>query len=670
MIARIRLKNWKSHLDSEFNFSNGVNALVGINGAGKSSVLDGISFALFGTFPNHTNKKVSLDDLIMGRPHEKDEAEIVLDFFSDGKKYSVLRKIKKGKGTIQAEIREDGNLIEVNPNGVTEHIEKILQVDYTLFSKAVYSEQNNIDYFLTIPKGKRMQHIDRMLRLDRFECVRESAGSIRNSIDIRRGEKMRLLAELNKEGVGDKVVLLKENISKSELDMELLKKELYSLMEEKEKIRWKVDEFENKEKKISALERRMEGLKSAHKEVRDGLNQKATITNSMSREDLAMQLETLRRESECLEKEIKSKKDVLEISRNHAAASNIEIRAITESIRELERVGAKCPICEADVGEDKKTGLRSSKEKRIIEIKNVLESAVKEVGSIREQIELMEKKQKDKIKEIERVNYKLEDFDTVERLKDKIKMLELDMQNLETEKIQVTEEIKQIDIKFIKADFEEKSQKVGGMQSKLISLEDSIRKDKVVLSDLEKRLEMVNRYQEEVEMASRMIGFLDSFVKSLKSTQEQLREEFTKSVNYIMGNVWNNLYPYGDFTDVRLAVNDGDYVLEIKNADNWVAVDGFASGGERSLACLALRVAFSLAFIPNLRWLILDEPTHNLDVNTIQKFSSVLRENMSKFVNQIFLITHESRLVEDVEGPVYKLERNKEINGVTQIIRI
>src|SRR3989338_3510135 len=111
MITKVHLKNWKSHLDSEFEFVRGVNALIGINGAGKSSVLDGISFALFGTFPNHSNRKVSLDDLIMGRPQQKEEAEIFLEFDSDGKRYSVLRKVKRGKGTIQAEIREDGKLI-------------------------------------------------------------------------------------------------------------------------------------------------------------------------------------------------------------------------------------------------------------------------------------------------------------------------------------------------------------------------------------------------------------------------------------------------------------------------------------------------------------------------------------------------------------------------------
>ena len=137
-----------------------------------------------------------------------------------------------------------------------------------------------------------------------------------------------------------------------------------------------------------------------------------------------------------------------------------------------------------------------------------------------------------------------------------------------------------------------------------------------------------------------------------------------------MSNIWVNLYPYGDFGDIRLAVKDGDYVLEIKNIENWINVDGFASGGERSLACLALRVAFSLAFIPNLKWLMLDEPTHNLDSNSIEKFSSVLDEVMGNFVNQVFLITHEPKIAENLEGPVYRLERDKNVGSYTKIVKI
>ena len=670
MITKVRLKNWKSHLDSEFGFVKGVNALVGINGAGKSSVLDGISFGLFGTFPNHSNRKVGLDDLIMSRPQQKDEAEIEVDFFSDGKRYSVLRKVKRGKGTVQAEIRENGNLIEVNPNNVTGHIERILQIDYPLFSKAVYSEQNNIDYFLTIPKGKRMQHIDRMLRLDRFELVRESSGSIKTSIETRRGEKIKLVSELKKGELEKKLQKSLEAISVSEEEKRRIEADLVVVEKEKEELGKTVAEFEKKERKLIEIEKRLEGLKSAYTEVMASLKEKEGFVKTFNREEMERNLETLKAEAGSAEAEIKSKRDVLEASRAHVAASNIEIRAITENIRELEKVGAKCPICESEIGLEKKKGLVESKEKRIAAIKEDLESFVKEVGKMKEQIGNLENELKRKNKETERFTYKLEEFEIVERLNNKSKILELDIERFGKEKDASRKEIEAIDIKNSKAELEEKVRKLGELRSTAFGLENSISREKELAEDLGNRIGLIERYETDIEISGKMVSLMDKFIQSLKMTQEQMREEFTKTVNYIMANIWNSLYPYNDFTDIRLAIDSGDYALEIKNMDSWVTVDGFASGGERSLACLALRIAFSLAFIPSLRWLILDEPTHNLDSNTIQKFSYVLKEQIGRFVNQIFLITHEGKVVEDIDGVIYKLERDKSANGITQVIKI
>ena len=43
MISKVRLRNWKSHIESEFEFSSGVNAIIGIMGSGKTSILQAIS---------------------------------------------------------------------------------------------------------------------------------------------------------------------------------------------------------------------------------------------------------------------------------------------------------------------------------------------------------------------------------------------------------------------------------------------------------------------------------------------------------------------------------------------------------------------------------------------------------------------------------------------------
>ena len=156
----------------------------------------------------------------------------------------------------------------------------------------------------------------------------------------------------------------------------------------------------------------------------------------------------------------------------------------------------------------------------------------------------------------------------------------------------------------------------------------------------------------------------------MQDTQTQLRMEFTESTNSALKDIWSRIYPYGDYTELKLDVDEaGDYLLKLKTiGDNWINADGITSGGERSSASLALRIAFSLVLTQNLSWLVLDEPTHNLDKQTISELAITLKEHLPEIVDQIFLITHETELEKAASGKLYRLERNKEEDGSTKVI--
>jgi len=120
------------------------------------------------------------------------------------------------------------------------------------------------------------------------------------------------------------------------------------------------------------------------------------------------------------------------------------------------------------------------------------------------------------------------------------------------------------------------------------------------------------------------------------------------------------IYPYGDFSGARLEPLEKDYSLELEANGKWVPVEGFASGGERACAVLAMRVALAMVLVPNLKWLILDEPTHNLDEQGIRSLITVLRDRLPEIVDQVFVITHDENMKEAASGKLYRLERKKE----------
>ena len=53
-INRLKLSNFRGFKDAEFDFQPGMNLIVGINGAGKSTVLDALSIAFSKILPKLT----------------------------------------------------------------------------------------------------------------------------------------------------------------------------------------------------------------------------------------------------------------------------------------------------------------------------------------------------------------------------------------------------------------------------------------------------------------------------------------------------------------------------------------------------------------------------------------------------------------------------------------
>src|SRR5919197_3120252 len=46
-VTKVQLENIKSHVESEFTFARGTIAITGENGAGKTTIIEAIAYALF-----------------------------------------------------------------------------------------------------------------------------------------------------------------------------------------------------------------------------------------------------------------------------------------------------------------------------------------------------------------------------------------------------------------------------------------------------------------------------------------------------------------------------------------------------------------------------------------------------------------------------------------------
>ena len=141
IFTKLTLNNFKSYGHEVIKFGDGITVIVGENGAGKSTILEAISFALF---KQHTAKKI--DDLV--RNGSDENMYVDLEFVSNGKEYKIHReKTKSGlKSTLLKKTTSKGQFIPscAGDKEVANEIQSILDIDSDLFLNAIYIRQGEI----------------------------------------------------------------------------------------------------------------------------------------------------------------------------------------------------------------------------------------------------------------------------------------------------------------------------------------------------------------------------------------------------------------------------------------------------------------------------------------------------------------------------------------------
>ena len=212
---------------------------------------------------------------------------------------------------------------------------------------------------------------------------------------------------------------------------------------------------------------------------------------------------------------------------------------------------------------------------------------------------------------------------------------------------------------------------VSDLNARAGQLPARIRDKRRLIDELSRRIREIEEARRTVERDEKALENLAVLLNALDDVQIAVRRDFVDVINSVLDDVWSRLYPYGDYSGVRVKIEGegrkaGDYVLQLRESGGWVNVDGVASGGERTLAALALRIAFARS-LTNIGILLLDEPTHNLDSNGIERLTEVLAEGIPEVLDQVLLITHDDEMEKAATGRAYRLVRNKGADEPTRV---
>jgi len=180
--VRLKLQGFLSYLQpQEVDFTGFDMACIsGHNGAGKSSLLDAITWALFG------KARTSERDAVINDQSER--AEVTLDFLYEGHLYRVIRSRMRGKTSLlEFFVSQDGHtwrpLTESKMSETQARIEHLLRMDYETFINASFFLQGKADQFTIKNPGERKQILMNILGLEIWERYKESAAARRRQTE-------------------------------------------------------------------------------------------------------------------------------------------------------------------------------------------------------------------------------------------------------------------------------------------------------------------------------------------------------------------------------------------------------------------------------------------------------------------------------------------------------
>jgi exonuclease SbcC len=214
---RLQLAGFLSYRTAvEIDFTSFELACIsGPNGAGKSSLLDAVTWALFGKARKH-------DDALIH--HDCPTAQVYFEFEYEGDVYRVQRTKSRGKTTLlewqmQTKGGEWSALTESSVRETEASIERILRMDYDTFINTSFFLQGKADQFAQQTPGRRKEILSSILGLEIWERYREVAANLKRQSETELSGLATRLGEIEQElgEEADRIQYLKqqeENLSR------------------------------------------------------------------------------------------------------------------------------------------------------------------------------------------------------------------------------------------------------------------------------------------------------------------------------------------------------------------------------------------------------------------------------------------------------------------------
>ncbi len=215
-----------------------VACISGNNGNGKSSLLDAMTWALFGRGRGVKANGAGMDDLVR---EGAENMEVEFTFEMEGHIFMIIRKRDKRRRQSSLDLfigNQDHTFKNITGENITDtqdKIEKILKIDYNTFTQSVFLLQGQADLFTQQTPRERKQVLSDILGLNIYDEYSKKAKDKRNEVlqdieilkkEMEQNQEMIVQKEGYQQALQEKTSELNK-MEKTQLDIDIKLKKLY-----------------------------------------------------------------------------------------------------------------------------------------------------------------------------------------------------------------------------------------------------------------------------------------------------------------------------------------------------------------------------------------------------------------------------------------------------------
>jgi len=160
-LIRLKMRNFKKFQNAKIEFRDGLTGIVGNNGAGKSTIVEAISWSLYGS----KTLSIKNDFLKNSNATDNDPLNVTLELQTGNQIWCIYRGLKSN-GQQEAYVEINGSMIVCGVRDVDEYLMNNLHTSAKDFEKTFYAKQKDLDNLVTEGGAGKKEYLLKLLNFD------------------------------------------------------------------------------------------------------------------------------------------------------------------------------------------------------------------------------------------------------------------------------------------------------------------------------------------------------------------------------------------------------------------------------------------------------------------------------------------------------------------------